>query len=199
VFKRYYINPYVSPISGDLLNWNYASLVSCGVVFMILNYLIESGYLRRMVDCVRQGKMSNFEMKLTPQSSVLKREDKLDYYPLTYALKVDNLSKTYDGNDYAVSDVSFGVQKGECFGLLGPNGAGKSTIFGILSGQIVPTTGDIEYFDNVSLKVCLTRGYKLKFGLISGWDLILPANKSVGSFANSGRSHSILRKVKKSH
>jgi ABC-type multidrug transport system fused ATPase/permease subunit len=155
VFKRYYINPYVSPISGDLLTWNYTSLVICGIVFMILNYLIESGYLRRLLDCVRQGNMSNYEMKLTSQSSVLKRGEKVDFYPLAYALKVDSLSKTYDGNEYAVSDVTFGVQKGECFGLLGANGAGKSTIFAILSGQIVPTTGDVEYFDNVSWIVWL--------------------------------------------
>jgi ABC-type transport system involved in cytochrome bd biosynthesis fused ATPase/permease subunit len=191
VFKRYYINPYVSPITGDLLTWNYTSLVICGIVFMILNYLIESGYLRRLVDCVRQGKSSYYEMKLTSQSSVLKREEKLDFYPLTYALKVNGLSKTYDGNDYAVSDVTFGVQKGECFGLLGSNGAGKSTIFAILSGQIVPTMGGVEYFDNVSQLVVYQVLVSFNF-FISERDIILPTNQSLRPFANSKRGHSVL-------
>jgi len=41
----------------------------------------------------------------------------------------------------AVKDVSFAIDKGECFSLLGVNGAGKSTIFKILTGDINPTDG----------------------------------------------------------
>lgn len=43
----------------------------------------------------------------------------------------------------AVKGVSFGLDYGECFGLLGVNGAGKSTTFKSLTGDIVPTTGEI--------------------------------------------------------
>ena len=41
----------------------------------------------------------------------------------------------------AVRNVSFGVNKGDCFGLLGTNGAGKTTTFKIMSGEIQPTAG----------------------------------------------------------
>lgn len=59
------------------------------------------------------------------------------------AMKVENLSKTYDGNHQALRNVSFNVKTGECFGLLGANGAGKSTVFGILSGQLMPSAGNV--------------------------------------------------------
>jgi len=40
-----------------------------------------------------------------------------------------------------VKDVSFAIDKGECFALLGINGAGKSTIFKMLTGDLNPTDG----------------------------------------------------------
>ncbi|WP_134701780.1 ABC transporter ATP-binding protein [Ammoniphilus sp. YIM 78166] len=45
---------------------------------------------------------------------------------------VNHLSKKY-GEIQAVHDVSFFVERGECFGLLGPNGAGKSTTIKMLT------------------------------------------------------------------
>lgn len=41
----------------------------------------------------------------------------------------------------AVKGISFGVEKGECFGLLGTNGAGKTSTFKVLSGEILPNYG----------------------------------------------------------
>lgn len=43
----------------------------------------------------------------------------------------------------AVEDVSFNIDEGEVVGYLGANGAGKSTTIKMLSGILVPTTGDI--------------------------------------------------------
>ena len=41
----------------------------------------------------------------------------------------------------AVSDVTFGVKRGELFAFLGTNGAGKTTTLSVLSGEIPPTSG----------------------------------------------------------
>ncbi len=43
----------------------------------------------------------------------------------------------------AVDDVSFDVQEGQIVGYVGPNGAGKSTTIKMLTGILVPTSGNI--------------------------------------------------------
>ncbi len=58
-------------------------------------------------------------------------------------LSFSHISKTYPGVK-ALSDVSFGVEKGSVHGLIGENGAGKSTLIRILSGDTAADTGDIS-------------------------------------------------------
>jgi branched-chain amino acid transport system ATP-binding protein len=59
-------------------------------------------------------------------------------------LKVDKLTRRFGGLT-AVSNLSFGVQKGEILGLIGPNGAGKSTTFNCVSGFYPASEGRIEF------------------------------------------------------
>ena len=58
-------------------------------------------------------------------------------------LRVEGVSKVYDGTIKAVDDVSLTVNKGEIFGLLGGSGCGKSTLLRILAGFEKPTKGKI--------------------------------------------------------
>jgi ABC-2 type transport system ATP-binding protein len=58
-------------------------------------------------------------------------------------IKVENLSKTYDGIP-AVCDLSFTVKRGEVFGLLGVNGAGKSTSIECILGTKQADIGSME-------------------------------------------------------
>lgn len=54
---------------------------------------------------------------------------------------VSHLTKIY-GEQKAVNDISFSVNKGEIVGFLGPNGAGKSTTMKILTGYMPPDAGN---------------------------------------------------------
>ncbi|MEV7089680.1 alpha/beta fold hydrolase [Streptomyces sp. NPDC093085] len=63
-------------------------------------------------------------------------------------LQITGLSKRYanSADRYAVSDLSFRVEKGQVLGLLGPNGAGKTTTLRMLMGLISPDAGEIRVF-----------------------------------------------------
>jgi len=58
------------------------------------------------------------------------------------ALEIKNLVKTY-GNNKAVDDISFSIEKGAFFGFLGPNGAGKSTTIHAITGIGTYDSGSI--------------------------------------------------------
>ena len=58
-------------------------------------------------------------------------------------LRVEGLTKIYDGTVKAVDNVSLTVKKGEIFGLLGGSGCGKSTLLRMLAGFEAPTKGKI--------------------------------------------------------
>ena len=55
-------------------------------------------------------------------------------------LAVDRLSKQYK-NKIAVDRVTFNLSEGVT-GLLGANGAGKTTLMRMITGILVPTSGD---------------------------------------------------------
>jgi ABC-2 type transport system ATP-binding protein len=57
-------------------------------------------------------------------------------------IEVSHLTKDF-GTVVAVTDVSFGVKKGEIVGFLGPNGAGKSTTLRIVAGFLGATSGRV--------------------------------------------------------
>lgn len=56
------------------------------------------------------------------------------------AIEVEQLSRSFNGLK-AVDHISFTVEAGEIFGFLGHNGAGKTTTIRMLSGQLLPTSG----------------------------------------------------------
>lgn len=58
------------------------------------------------------------------------------------SITVKNLTKIY-GEQKAVDDISFTVNKGEIVGFLGPNGAGKSTTMKMITGYLQPDAGEI--------------------------------------------------------
>ena len=55
------------------------------------------------------------------------------------------LRKTFKKEE-VIKPLDFSLRKGEICALIGKNGAGKSTIFKMLSGQLIPTAGDIQLF-----------------------------------------------------
>ena len=61
---------------------------------------------------------------------------------MNFPLEVIELSKTY-GNNVAVKNVSFKIEKNEIIGILGPNGCGKTTTIGMILGLLKPSSGKV--------------------------------------------------------
>lgn len=64
-------------------------------------------------------------------------------------LKTKQLTKKY-GKDFAVNNVDLELKQGDIYGLVGKNGAGKTTILRMISGLSIPTSGEIELFNETS-------------------------------------------------
>ena len=58
------------------------------------------------------------------------------------SIEVKNITKLY-GEQKALNNVSFSIEKGEIVGFLGPNGAGKSTMMKIIAGYIKASEGEV--------------------------------------------------------
>ncbi len=65
-------------------------------------------------------------------------------------LKVENLTKIY-GNQVAVNQLNFEIQKGEIVGFLGPNGAGKSSTMKMITCFLPPTSGNVIIDEKYSI------------------------------------------------
>ena len=48
------------------------------------------------------------------------------------------------GKNWLVRDINITIEKGLLWGFVGPNGAGKSTLLRLISGELLPTTGEIR-------------------------------------------------------
>ncbi|CAL5872135.1 uncharacterized protein PFLUO_LOCUS6393 [Penicillium psychrofluorescens] len=66
--------------------------------------------------------------------------------------RVNNMSFQYPGTPKPqISDISFQVSLGSRIAVIGPNGAGKSTLVNVLTGELIPTSGDVYQHENIRI------------------------------------------------
>jgi ABC-2 type transport system ATP-binding protein len=90
-----------------------------------------------------------------------------------------NVTKSMFARKYtikkAVDNISFSINKGELVGYVGPNGAGKSTTIKMLSGILVPTSGEITVDGRIPYET--RQENAMRIGVVFGqrsqlfWDL----------------------------
>jgi ABC-type Fe3+/spermidine/putrescine transport system ATPase subunit len=59
-------------------------------------------------------------------------------------IKLDNVTKTFDGRVLAVDQVTLDIAAGEFFSLLGPSGCGKTTSLRMIAGFELPDSGRVH-------------------------------------------------------
>ncbi|HOO38663.1 MAG TPA: ATP-binding cassette domain-containing protein [Deltaproteobacteria bacterium] len=93
---------------------------------------------------------------------------------------LEDVTKAYHGNVYALRDVSIHIKKGECCFLLGPSGAGKTTLLKLMyalerpsNGQVYIQDRDISGMDSGSIQAIRRRtGYVFQdYKLINDWSV----------------------------
>ena len=91
-------------------------------------------------------------------------------------IKVKDLSYSYDGENFAVKNVSFNINKGSYTTIIGHNGSGKSTIAKLLIGLLEKNSGSIIIED---LELNMQNIYKIrnKVGIV----FQNPDNQFIGS------------------
>jgi ABC-2 type transport system ATP-binding protein len=60
------------------------------------------------------------------------------------AIEIRGLTKRFKTGVVANDGIDLSIATGSVFGLLGPNGAGKTTLARQLTGELVPTSGDLH-------------------------------------------------------
>lgn len=83
------------------------------------------------------------------------------------AINITKVFKGDHGSHKALDGVSFRVGAGERMGILGANGSGKSTLIKMLSGLLLPTSGEIRRGLKLSWPLALAGGFE---GQLTGYD-----------------------------
>ena len=67
-------------------------------------------------------------------------------------VRVSKMSFQYPGTPKPqISDITFQCSLGSRIAVIGPNGAGKSTLINVLTGELIPTHGDVYTHENIRI------------------------------------------------
>ncbi|WP_142415171.1 cell division ATP-binding protein FtsE [Hathewaya massiliensis] len=83
-------------------------------------------------------------------------------------IEFKNVTKTYDNNVIALSNINLKIEKGEFIFLVGPSGSGKSTFIKMLLKEVNPTSGKIivDDTDVTALSQAKIPYYRRKLGIV---------------------------------
>jgi branched-chain amino acid transport system permease protein len=147
---------YLSDFFQNTLHLGATWRLVLGIVFVLLICFLRRGIVGGLIDVYRLIRFGRH--KHEPEGAAGDMDD--DSGVAGYAapaslssgvaaggdviLQASGLSKRY-GGIVANDNIDFAVRRGELRGVIGPNGAGKSTFFKMLTCEIRPTTGTIEF------------------------------------------------------
>lgn len=64
---------------------------------------------------------------------------------------------------YALKNVTFDIEQGDCVGIIGTNGSGKSTILKIITGVLSKTSGNLDVNGRISALLELGAGFNMEY------------------------------------
>ncbi|OWZ23129.1 ABC transporter [Phytophthora megakarya] len=133
----------VSPFKMDVMGWELLYLALDAIIFFTIavgiDFLLSFPKIKAAIfkDPVLEDPPYEEDEDVAREAERV-RSGKAD----GDAVRLLGIRKVYKGNKVAVRNLSFGLPKGECFGYLGINGAGKTTTMKMMTGDILPTSGN---------------------------------------------------------
>ncbi len=103
--------------------------------------------------------MDNCVIKVSHVSKSYKLYDK----PFDRLKEAWSFNKNYHRDYFALNDITFDINKGECVGIVGTNGAGKSTLLKIITGVLHPTEGTLTVNGKISALLELGTGFNMEY------------------------------------
>ncbi|CAI4052038.1 hypothetical protein SUVZ_14G3060 [Saccharomyces uvarum] len=152
------------------VQWLVSYLNTCGITSVIVSH--DSGFLDKVCQYIihyeglklrkYKGNLSEFVQKCpTAQSYYELSASDLEFqFPTPGYLegvktkqkaivKVTNMTFQYPGTTKPqVTDVTFQCSLSSRIAVIGPNGAGKSTLINVLTGELLPTSGEVYTHEN---------------------------------------------------
>ncbi|XP_069883498.1 glucosylceramide transporter ABCA12 isoform X1 [Dipodomys merriami] len=145
--KAYGVNYPSETFEMNKLGAMFVALVSQGTMFFLLRLLINESLIKKLRLFFRKFTSSPVMETIDEDEDVRTERLRVESGAAEFDLvQLHRLTKTYQlihKKIIAVNNISLGIPAGECFGLLGVNGAGKTTIFKMLTGDIIPSSGNI--------------------------------------------------------
>ena len=100
--------------------------------------------------------------------SKVKEPEYKEFYKLNEKIELKNINFEYDKGSPVLKDINLVINKGEFIGIAGLSGAGKTTLADIISGLLIPQSGEI-LVDGKKVSKPLKIGYiPQEFTVING-------------------------------
>jgi len=150
--------------------WLTNYLQTCGITSIIVSH--DSGFLNNVTQYIinyqnfklhkYKGNLTDFVRKYPPAKSYFElgaSEVNFEFPEPGFLegvktkqkaiVKVSDVSFQYPGTSKPqIQDVSFQCSLSSRIAVIGPNGAGKSTLINVLTGELLPTTGEVYTHEN---------------------------------------------------
>ncbi|XP_054548976.1 phospholipid-transporting ATPase ABCA7 isoform X1 [Talpa occidentalis] len=139
-FERLGDRPFQSPLRWEVVGKNLLAMMVQGPLFLLFTLLLQHN------NCLLpQSKLRQLPpLEEEDEDVAHERERVIQGATQGDVLVLRDLTKVYRGQKTpAVNRLCLGIPPGECFGLLGVNGAGKTSTFCMVTGDTLPSGGEV--------------------------------------------------------